>query len=773
MPIARVRLPDGRIGRFEVAEGLASEDVEQYVAGMFPQREEEMSTPVEQKVTTPATTISGEVLEVLKGLPRGAIGLLESAAAGATAILPDEAERAARASVAEFFRPAREELAPEAGYEESIGARAGEALGSTIPFLAAGPLGLAGRVAATGLGVAAGAGEARLRAEQEGGMEERGTATALGALVGATEVLPIFRILNRLPEKEALTAIDYVKRAAAAGGEEFAQEASANVAQNLIEKGLYNPEQDVFEGAAEEGAYGFGVGAFIQGLTDLAMGRRVRGAVAPPEGEDERTRLGAEQVVEGADTGGVGLPVSRVGAERPDVEGLGAAGVGLPRVPTRRLDEGEEGVQPPLEPEPARFQMEEPESWYYSALEDATKRAKVERTKPDQWLNILRQTQGVKQEEIDATGLEDWLKLQGDRTVTKQEITDYVKNNGVQVEEMISAPGNFQVFMDGDNTGISFGSREQAQDFIDESARYNVDDAVDMGVTDPEIDNLESLYDAEVARYDIKPPEEIEGGPSYANYQIPGGENYREILLTLPQKPGEQLYQSHNWEEVRGGPFKNVLAHLRVDDRFSPITGLKNNLFVQEVQSDWGQEARKFGYLPQTKEEKAADEAQLKKLETEQNNLGIEIRSNKEALGNLKGMLRALDAYELSVAFTPDNKIEIYDLAADKKLTSEDLEKIKSSEYEYMTFTPARRRDSEKLSKAVELLLDNKQQLANLFEKEKTLHEEYGKKTKEINAIKGKVPPAPFVGRPGAEGKTESWLNLSLKRALTYAAEKG
>ena len=913
-----VDLPDGRSVEFpdEITPERAAQIIRsQFFGGASPITAAPTTarSPVFSGAPALPTTIGGELLEVLKGLPRGATGLLETAAAGAAALLPDQAERELRGEITEFFQPVKEALAPAAGYEESIGARAGEALGSTLPFLAAGPLGAAGRIAATGLGVAAGAGEARLRAEQEGGMEERGTATALGALVGATEVLPIFRILDRLPEKETLKIFDYVKRAAAAGGEELAQEASSNVAQNLIEKGLYNPEQEVLEGAAEEGAYGFGVGAFIQGLTDLALGRRARGAVAAPGGEDELSRIGAEPSVEGAGAGGAELPVSRIGAAGPDLEGLAPAGVGVPSEPTGRVDEGEEVLQPALsfqqrraaqidaeeekqdiadeidslqfakqylvdnyaskidtlqavsdrakqalentklpdsleaqdlqqeiaqiekivngynvalsaetysqvpliqqglEPninwyftdkggitpvdyiqqnitvidpsqpsnvtalEPARFQINEDVArpWYFSALERAAESAKVEKTKPNQWLNVLRQTQGVKQEEIEATGLEDWLKLQGDRTVTKQEIADYVKQNGIQVEELLSRPANFEVFMDGDNTGISFGSREEAQNFIDESARYNVDDAVDMGVVDPEIDNLESLYDTEVARYDIKPPEEIEGGPKYADYQIPGGENYRELLLKLPRKPGEQLYQSHNWDEVRGGPIKNVLAHLRVDDRFSPISGLKNNLFVQEVQSDWGQEARKFGYLPQTKEEKAIDEAQIKKLEEERNNVSAEMRSNREKIRPLQDILRVFDVNEFYIAFTPYNKIEVYDQAADKKLTSEDLEKIKSSEYEYQTYTPVRRRDPERLRKAAELLLDNEQQIADIFKKEKTLDAEYYEKTEEIKAIKGKVPPAPFVGRPGAEGKTESWLNLSLKRALTYAAEEG
>lgn len=762
MPIARVRLPDGRIGRFEVDEGLAPEDVEQYIAGMFPQSDEQLSKPDEQINTTPATTISGEVLEVLKGIPSGAIGLLQSAATGAAAILPDQAERAVRGQIEDIAGSLREPFEAAAGYEESIGRRAGEALGSTAPFFALGPLGVAGRLGAAGLGVSAGAGEARVRAEQEGGMEDRGAATALGALVGATEVVPVFRfadrILDRLPSQDKGLVLEYVKRAALAGGEEFAQEASANIAQNLIAKGLYKPDQDIFEGSAEEGAYGFGVGAFVQGLTDLALGRRVRGAVAPPEGEDGRARVGVEQVVEGTDTGGIDLPVSRVGAEGPDVEGLGAAGVGVPRGPIGRVDEGTEGLQPTLEP--ARFQMEEPDSWYYSELSRATDRAKVEKTKPDQWLNVLRQTPGVKQEEIDATGLEDWLKLQGDRTVTKQEISDYVKNNGVQVEEIISAPANFQVFMDGDNTGISFGSKEEAENFVMESAWNNLQDAVGMGVIDPEIDESGPLYETELERYDIKPPEEIEGGPRYAEYQVPGGKNYREILLTLPQKPGEETYQSHNWNESRGEPIKNVLAHLRVDDRVSPIPGLKNNLFVQEVQSDWGQEARKFGY--KTKE----DKIEIQKLNEEGQEIGSEIAEidirRDEFYTVYNAARNKLAKLGFDVELDAKLKPEFFDKNSWRTITAD---KITSGRYR-----PTDEVDAKRFKEALPdmtFLIEIAPQSRNIELERNEAYKKFAENQNKVAAVLQKTPRAPLIG------KTESWLNLSLKRALTYAAEKG
>jgi len=201
--------------------------------------------------------------------------------------LPEEAEMAVRGKAAELAGAAREAFKASPGYEESTGRKFGEALGSTAPFFALGPLGAAGRAGALGLGVGAGAGEARQRAEMEGGEEEKGLATAAGAVIGASEAIPVFNFVKRLPRDAQLNILDRIKRGFQAAGEEGAQEAAAQIAQNIVAKGLYKPSQELIESAGEEGAYGAGVGAFIQVLTDMALGRRVRG-VQPEQTAEEK-----------------------------------------------------------------------------------------------------------------------------------------------------------------------------------------------------------------------------------------------------------------------------------------------------------------------------------------------------------------------------------------------------------------------------------------------------------------------------------------------------
>lgn len=242
------------------------------------------SAPVE-------TTTLGQVKEFGKGIVPGAVGLVESAAIGASALLPEDMEKSARETIKSVATSAKSPFAASAGYEDSVGRKLGEAVGSTVPFLAAGPLGLAGRLGAVGLGVGAGAGEARTRAEEsKATADQRSTATALGIIPGALEVFAPFRILGRLPDAVKAEGVVLARRALQAGGEEAAQEALSGFAQNLIAQGVYKPEQELIEGLGEQAAYGGATGAMVQGFLDLAIGRRARGSA---QEEEERATVEA------------------------------------------------------------------------------------------------------------------------------------------------------------------------------------------------------------------------------------------------------------------------------------------------------------------------------------------------------------------------------------------------------------------------------------------------------------------------------------------------
>jgi hypothetical protein len=274
----RVEAPNGKTYEVEGPAGASKDEVIQAVQVQIQQQErarykqEREDFAARTRAAIPPepvkTTFLGNVAELGKGVIPGAVGLGETAAAGLAALLPEEQEKAVRGKAAEISKSVRDTFAPAAGYEDSVWRKLGEGLGSTLPFFALGPLGLAGRVAAGGLGAAAGAGEARQSAEAKGTTEsERRLATILGTPVGLLDMLA--------PQVKAASNIIFT--AFKRGGVEGATEAAQKVAQNLIAKGVYDPNQPIFAGSGEEGAYGAGVGALSSLLLDMVLPKRFRG----------------------------------------------------------------------------------------------------------------------------------------------------------------------------------------------------------------------------------------------------------------------------------------------------------------------------------------------------------------------------------------------------------------------------------------------------------------------------------------------------------------
>lgn len=201
-----------------------------------------------------------------------------------------------------------------------------------------------------------------------------------------------------------------------------------------------------------------------------------------------------------------------------------------------------------------------------SPLLDAIQGVKQQKASAGQWLNMLTREEGgkrvgklpgVKSEEMDDIGFVDWLEAQ-QGVVDKEMLERFVREHGIKVEEVINKDTDYL--------------RDENGQPIDDGAGGLVRQA---GVQ-----------------------------TKFAQYQVPGGQNYRELLVTIPG--GE--YQSGHWVE------KGVLVHLRFNER-TDADG-RRVLFVEEVQSDWHQEGRNRGYKPKNEEalraEKKGIEGQIK-----------------------------------------------------------------------------------------------------------------------------------------------------------------
>jgi len=253
---------------------------------------------------------------------------------------------------------------------------------------------------------------------------------------------------------------------------------------------------------------------------------------------------------------------------------------------------------------------------FFSPTLRAVQALKQEKGTGEQFFNQIAKAPGVREAEWKWMGLDDFLK--GKPSVTKAEVEGFVRENQVQVEEVKKGSGatpepdllmRLNRALAKENF-LGFGTPNTAMKAI----RDNADWIERWDIQTDELKNVGDEY-----RKSYLPP------TKYGSYVLPGGVNYREVLLTLPQKPtsyaqkfaieafgkpyaeltkSEQSavriqvmnesksYRSSHWSEP------NVIAHFRLDDRTGPDG--EKVLFIEEIQSDWAREARDKGINQKT-----------------------------------------------------------------------------------------------------------------------------------------------------------------------------
>ncbi len=414
-----------------------------------------------------------------------------------------------------------------------------------------------------------------------------------------------------------------------------------------------------------------------------------------------------------------------------------------------KADEGEEIFKGEATPEP-----------FYSQLTRSVEGLKQGKADAGQWMGILKNLKGVKPEEIAWSGVEDWLKAQGG-SVTREALANYLREGGVKVTEVTKGgndvgalPTELKQYYENSGRGIPDSAAKWTEDSAYFERRANK--------AEPHTPEWERSWRLAQHATDMAERYETDSGkahgtPKYSTYQLPGGTNYREVLLTLPekqpegwkivtgddgkfnlQKPDGTLhtdpsgntaywsnrdaaesalhfnskntagnYTSPHWDE------KNVLAHIRLNDRVDADG--KKVLFVEEVQSDWAQQGKKRGFGGDNEKLKA----QLEQMKQEQ-------RANwKEREDVIRAMTKRHQDFR---AENPDADVISRDL---QQKRDADLTRIQQLEDRYKELQP---------------------QIYELDHKVKR---------------SDTVPSAPFVG------KTDAWTSLAIKRVAKMAADEG
>ena len=277
---------------------------------------------------------------------------------------------------------------------------------------------------------------------------------------------------------------------------------------------------------------------------------------------------------------------------------------------------------------------------FFSALTRAIENAKQPKAPAAQWKGILAKMPGIKAEEIEWSGVNQWLDEQTG-SVSREDLAAFLRENEVQVQEVMRGEVSRQ-----DQIAVKYRvataegavmNQALAEGFTEKGARdYTLNVASGDASEDrrfpisakmrPLVDELRASYEARNAV--------MNASARFDSHVLPGGENYRELLLVWPQKTllapdiqtvegaklfileatgtlpelvgddavldmAESLWRQRFPAEAGqfvGGHFDepNVLAHVRFNER-TDAAG-RRVLFIEEIQSDWHQRGRRKGY---------------------------------------------------------------------------------------------------------------------------------------------------------------------------------
>lgn len=243
---------------------------------------------------------------------------------------------------------------------------------------------------------------------------------------------------------------------------------------------------------------------------------------------------------------------------------------------------------------------------FYSQLARAAKDAKGEKMPGEQWLRVLEKSPGVKAEEIEWTGLREWLALQKG-AVPKAAVVEYLKGNGVQVGEVIYPKAGVSREERAEEIRKLNQTIEEKATQLESIAKARPTALMEKHGGDryenrprlmavPEIADYFRRYDetinarSEAQRNLVEIHEEIAGGGVSHGTVVEKGEksDYTEHLLTFANAKNGEAFTHVHWRRDQ-----NIIVHTRIDTR---EVGGKKALFVEEIQSDWHQQGKKRGY---------------------------------------------------------------------------------------------------------------------------------------------------------------------------------
>jgi len=217
---------------------------------------------------------------------------------------------------------------------------------------------------------------------------------------------------------------------------------------------------------------------------------------------------------------------------------------------------------------------------------------KQEKATPEQWLKMIEKNGGLKAGEDKWMGLSEWLKGQDKKSLTKQEVLDFIRENQIQIEEVNYADqtlGRYDEHWDYLRTWLKENTDNPDAWYNTITENYGYRDgegfSLNQGTRMPK--QVTDMVDRINKSIDKSNPI----NSTRLSYTTKGLENKKEIALTVPT-----IESWNESDEIHFGDAGEGRAVAWI--RFGETTDKDGNrvLVIDEIQSKRHQEGRERGY---------------------------------------------------------------------------------------------------------------------------------------------------------------------------------
>jgi hypothetical protein len=201
---------------------------------------------------------------------------------------------------------------------------------------------------------------------------------------------------------------------------------------------------------------------------------------------------------------------------------------------------------------------------FYSELMRAVERLGLDKASGPQWLGTLNNLRGVKKEEMRWVGLPEWLAGQQGQ-VTKGEVLDFLSAQEVRIDDVVNGGESFTEVVREVAFDRGYWAQIEKQDDPDCGKWVVIFRDAACGVFATEHEAREALIGE--ARDFLSEPGQREEymnlNTAYSKYQLPGGDRYRELLVTWPMMAGDEAaaggaYHSPIRRDLTISPYESV-----------------------------------------------------------------------------------------------------------------------------------------------------------------------------------------------------------------------